>query len=327
MFDLIGFNEQIENLIKNYEDKKLQSSIIFYGPKGIGKRHFVNKLILELIKLNFIETNVTHHFNLFLNNTHPNIKLIEKDFDKKTKKISNNITIDQIRNLNKFNSSSPSIQNLEKFIIIDSADDLNLNSANSILKTLEEPKNNTFIFLISHQISSLLPTLRSRCQKIKLQSHTYQHFKLILSSLIDDLNDDEINFFYDLTQGSPGIAISLYNDDIFYYLNQTIESLNTNGLSKDVLSLSNSLSKMDDVKFKNYLSALKYLLIIIHKSKININFKGSFLSQNLKNIQNISSELSIQNIIDRFDFLIKNEKDLFTYNLDKKIFIQKLMIS
>ena len=327
MFNLVGFNDQIERLLNNYKNNNLHTSIIVYGPKGIGKRQFVNKLISEIIKLKFSKTSTTHHFNLFLNNSHPNIKLIEREYDKKTKKKSNNITIDQIRNLKKFNSSSSSIQDLDKFIIVDSADDLNLNSANSFLKTLEEPNSNSFIFLISHQLSSLIPTIRSRCQKIKLKSHSYKDFTKILTFSIEKFNDNEIKFFYDLTQGSPGITISLFKDDVFDYLNQTIKSLHNKGLNSEIIDLSNSISKMDDEKFKNYLSVLKSLLIIIHKSKISKNLQESFLSQSLKNIQTISSHLSIQNIIDRFEFLINNEKDLFVYNLDKKLFIQKFMIS
>ena len=326
MFDLVGFNNQIEILIKNYIKNDLHSSIVFYGAKGIGKRQFVNKLISEIIKLKFSKTSLSHHLNLFVNNSHPNIKIIEKEYDKKTKKITNNITIDQIRNLKKFNSSSSSIQDLDKFVIVDSADDLNLNSANSLLKTLEEPNKNSFIFLISHQLSSLLPTIRSRCQKIKLQSHSFEDFTKILSISNQEYTDNEIKFFYDLTHGSPGSTMTIFNDDIFDYLNKTIRSFKNNGLNSEILDLSNSISKMEDEKFKNYLSVLKSLLIIIQKSKISKNFHESFLSQGLKNIHSISFDLPYQNIIDRFEFLIKYENDLFTYNLDKKLFIQKLMI-
>ena len=325
MFNLIGFSFEIENLINIYKNKNLHSSIIFNGPKGIGKRHFVNKFISEIIKLKFSDTNLTHHLNLFYNNSHPNIKILEKEIDKKTKKYNSNITIDQIRNLKKFNLSSSSIKDMDKFIIVDCADDLNLNSANSLLKTLEEP-NNSFIFLISHQLSSLLPTIRSRCHKIKFSSHTYSDFKNILSSSIEKIKDDEIKFFYDFTQGSPGNAISLYKDDIFEHLNKTISNFNK-GLNFENLELSKSISKLDDEKFKNYISLLKSLLIIVYKVKINKNIKDTFLSETLKNIQTISSFLSYENIIDRFNFLINNENDLFTYNLDKKLFIQKFIIS
>tara|TARA_B100001057_G_scaffold447516_1_gene487071 strand:- start:1352 stop:2335 length:984 start_codon:yes stop_codon:yes gene_type:complete len=327
MFDLIGFSDQIDKLINNYKNNNLRSSIIFYGPKGIGKRQFINKFISEIIKMKFNKPSISHHLNLYLNNSHPNIKLVEKELDKKTKKINNNITIEQIRNLKKFNSSSSSLQDLDKIIIIDSADDLNLNSANSFLKTLEEPNNNSFIFLISHQISLLLPTIRSRCQKIKLQSHSYGDFKKILTSSIKELNEDEFKFFYDLTLGSPGTAITLYNDNIFEYVNQTIKSLYNNGLTTDIIELSKNLSKMEDDKFKNFLSVLKSLLIIIYKTKINNNSHEIFRSHNFKNLQNVCSYLSYQNIIDRFNFLAMNEKDLFTYNLDKKIFVQKFMIT
>ena len=57
---------------------------------------------------------------------------------------------------------------------------LTMNDENSFLKNLEEPSKNTFIFLISHQLSSLIPTIRSRCLKIKLTKHNFVNFKNII---------------------------------------------------------------------------------------------------------------------------------------------------
>ena len=74
-------------------------------------------------------------------------------------RIGTEITIDQIRNLNSFFHES-SIDGMSKFIIIDSTDDLNINASNALLKILEEPKNDTYIFLISHNhwdITEILP--------------------------------------------------------------------------------------------------------------------------------------------------------------------------
>ena len=140
MSGLIGFDTEINSLIQNFNNDNLHNSIIFHGPKGIGKRYFVNELISRIIKINHNEKNFLHHYNLFLNNSHPNIKIIEKEIDKKTLKLKSNISIDQIRNIKNFMNSTSSINNFSKFILIDSADDLNTNSANSILKSLEEPK-------------------------------------------------------------------------------------------------------------------------------------------------------------------------------------------
>ena len=61
-----------------------------------------------------------------------------------------------------------------------------------LLKILEEPKENTYFFLISHQPSSLLNTIKSRCLKINLSSHNFENFKKILISQDFTTNDEII---------------------------------------------------------------------------------------------------------------------------------------
>ena len=322
MIDLVGYNSQINNMLNNFKSKNLHNSIILHGPKGIGKRTFVNKLILEIFKINLEDKNYLHHINLFKKNTHPNVKIINKEIDVKSKKLKNYITIDQIRNLKQFVNGSPSIKNICKFIILDSADDLNINSANSFLKTLEEPNKNTFIFLISHQLSSLIPTIRSRCLKIKFNKHNYKNFKTIVMNEIEIISDDEIKFFYDLTFGSPGSTISLYEDNIEEVFDLTLNSFNFHSMKYNN-ELMKILSKFDNEKFKTYLSILKSMLIIIGKLKNDQFTTNNYLSHKFKSLKDISKNISTEKIIDRFDFLSNNENDLFTYNLDKKIFMLK----
>ena len=55
-----------------------------------------------------------------------------------------------------------------RIVIVDSADELNVNAANALLKMLEEPPARTVMLLISHQPSRLLPTIRSRCRELRL---------------------------------------------------------------------------------------------------------------------------------------------------------------
>ncbi len=325
MFDLIGYDNEITSILKNYHSKNLHSSIIFHGPKGIGKRLLVNKIINEIFKFEFEDNNLSHHINLFKNNTHQNVKIITKEIDQKLKKTSLFITIDQIRSLKKYINNSSVMKNFGKFIIVDSIDDLNISAANSFLKTLEEPNKNTYIFLISHQLSSLSPTLRSRCLKIKLSNQNFNNFKLILKNNIQDIKEDEIKFYFDLTYGAAGTAIKLYNENIQEVFDLTIESLVDNTINDKNIILADILSKYDNDKFKLYLSILKSILITLNKIQ-NDDFKlNNYLSTKYKMMEDISNYLSKQNIIDRFNYLINNESDLFTYNLDKKLFMLKFL--
>ena len=321
MIELIGFEKEYSDLLKRYKSNNLPNSILIHGLSGIGKRTFLNKLVKNIINIEFKDNNLDHHLNLFKNNTHPNIKIIEKEIDSKTGKIKSNITIDQIRRLKTFLNSTSIIQNSSKIVIIDSADYLNISSANSMLKILEEPKENTYIFLISNQISLLLPTIRSRCLKIKFNTHNLTNFTNIIKNNIDEISNEEINFYFELTYGSPGTTILYYNNDFLDIFQLSIKCLLSNDLDDDKINLSNILSKLTNDEFNNYLSMLKFILIVANKLKVNRDDKSLVNMPNYLELESLSTNLTQKNLIDRFDYLTNNQKELFSLNLDKKIFI------
>ena len=321
MIELIGFEKEYRDLLNRYESNNLPNSILIHGLNGIGKRTFLNKLVKNILNIEFKDNNLDHHLNLFKNNTHPNIKIIEKEIDSKTGKIKTNITIDQIRRLKTFLNSTSIIQNSSKIVIIDSADYLNISSANSMLKILEEPKENTYIFLISNQISLLLPTIRSRCLKIKFNTHNLTNFTKIIKNNIDEISNEEINFYFELTYGSPGNTILYYNNDFLDIFQLSIKCLLSNDLDDDKINLSNILSKLTNDEFNNYLSMLKFILIVANKLKVNRDDKSLINIPNYLELESLSTNLTKKNLIDRFDYLTNNQKELFSLNLDKKIFI------
>ncbi len=321
MVKLIGFEKEYSDLVNRYKSNNLPNSILIHGLSGIGKRTFLNKLVKNILNIEFKDNNVDHHLNLFKNNTHPNIKIIEKEIDSKTGKIKSNITIDQIRRLKTFLNSTSIIQNSSKIVIVDSADYLNINSANSMLKILEEPKENTYIFLISNQISLLLPTIRSRCFKIKFNTHHLTNFNNIIKDQIDEISNEEINFYFELTYGSPGTTILYYNNNFLDIFQLSIKCLLSNVLDSDKIYLSNILSKLTNDEFNNYLSMLKFILIVANKLKVNRNDKSLVNMPNYLELESLSANLTQKNLIDRFDYLTNNQRELFSLNLDKKIFI------
>ncbi len=321
MIELIGFEKEYGDLLNRYKSNNLPNSILIHGLSGIGKRTFINKLVKNIINIEFKYKNVAHHLNLFKNNTHPNIKIIEKEIDSKTGKIKTNITIDQIRTLKTFLNSTSIIQNSSKIVIVDSADYLNISSANSMLKILEEPKESTYIFLISNQISLLLPTIRSRCLKIKFNTHSLTDFTQIIQANIDEISKEEINFYYKLTYGSPGDTILYYNNDFLDIFQLSIKCLTSNDLDDDKINLSNILSKLTNDEFNNYLSMLKFILIFVNRLKVNRDDKSLINMPNYLELESLSANLTQKNLVDRFDYLTNNQKELFSLNLDKKIFI------
>ena len=322
MKKVIGFDQEFDSILNQLLDNKLSNSLLLTGNKGVGKKYFILQIIEEYINKKVVTSQTQHHLSLLKNNSHPNIIIAEKEIDEKTKKLKNFIVIDQIRKINQFCSETSIIEDIPKFILIDCADDMNINASNALLKILEEPKLNTYFFLISHQPSSLLPTIKSRCLKINLPNHNYDNFSNIIEISNNDINEETKKFLYDITNGSPGLINEYEFDEILNIFERLIDLI----ADKDPFSVTNNdtikfLSNLDNDQLKIFLSFIKFILITINKIKLGINITKNYLSDSVLKIQTISDKISSDIIQRKLDYLINNENDLFTFNLDKKIFM------
>ena len=226
---LVGHDNLFVHLINLYNRNILPNKILLSGEKGIGKflfaSHFVNFILSQnednKYNLNeFVINKDSKSFILFNNNIHPNILLIKKKNDKKK------IDILQIREMIQFQNNS-SFNNKGKFVIIDNVSDLNINSTNALLKSIEQPNNNVF-YLLTHNNGELIQdTLRSRCIKFKmLLSKTSK--KLIINNyfnedIYDSLSQGITNYY-----SNPSFIISLIdylNDNSLDYKDVEIDDI------------------------------------------------------------------------------------------------------
>ena len=167
---LFGFEDYFNYFIKLYEKSKLPNSILLSGPKGLGKSTFAYHIINYLLSKNeerkysinnFIIDENNLSYKLLTRNIHPNFFLIENNL------LEKNIKVEQVRNLLKFLNKTTYNKNL-KIIMIDNAENLNLNSSNALLKSLEEPPKNTFFFVIHNSACKIHNTVKSRCVEFKV---------------------------------------------------------------------------------------------------------------------------------------------------------------
>ena len=134
---------------------------------------------------------------------HPDILTIEPEEGSK------NIKIDQIRWLSEFVIRS-SHSGGAKVVIIQGAHLLNANAANALLKTLEEPNDNTHVFLVSDHPGRLVATIRSRCQKLSFEVPGADIAASWLQTIIGEGN---INSILEASDMRPLIALQLAEGD------------------------------------------------------------------------------------------------------------------
>ena len=296
---MIGHKTLFNNFIYLDQIQKFPNKILLNGPKGIGKKLFVNHFLnyfylkdnKEFYNLKNYEYNLSNNTSkLISSNSHPNIRRIYKKNDKKI------IDIDQIREMIKFTNQT-SFNNDRRFIIIENVNLLGINSANALLKSIEEPNNKIYFILINNSEFKILETLKSRCLEFKLNLLNSEvmdivnyHFE---ADIYKDINLDFINNY-----NSPSFLISLVNflesndlsikdnsiENLLAYIIKN-KSYTSNDFIKEYLNLFIELffykninnSKKISLKIKKYF----YIKLSLVK-KYNLDFESFFLEFNDK---------------------------------------------
>jgi len=193
---LIGFSDLKSTLLASHRDHKLHHAILLHGKKGIGKASFAKEFCTEILQSK--------------NAANPDLLIIEKEEDKKE------INVEKIRKIAGFVNQTSS-GGKDKFIIIDSACELNKSASNALLKILEEPHQNNFLILISHNLNRVLPTIRSRCQIVKINDHSFENFKKILEQEKVKFSAEEMLFLAEIFDNSPAQVINLGAETSRFY--------------------------------------------------------------------------------------------------------------
>ena len=137
--------------------------------------------------------------------SHPDLMVLERLTD--DGKARKSIPVDEARQLPEFFSTTPAVSPY-RVAIIDAADDLNVNAANAVLKTLEEPPPRGVILLISHAPGKLLPTIRSRCRRLAVPAPGVATAAEMVEQMTEASGRDAERLAR-MAHGAPGKALQL----------------------------------------------------------------------------------------------------------------------
>lgn len=200
---LIGHRIAEDRFLSARASERLHHGWIVQGPSGIGKALFVKRL--AALMLGAAGPDAPEDDGVMqkvLSGSHPDLKWLRLELNDKGK-LRQDITVDQVRDLNKFFSLRPALAGW-RVGVIDALDETNRSGFNALLKTLEEPPANSILFLLSHGRQPVIPTIRSRCQLLRLNAlsddETAQVFDLL------DVKDSTLK---SLAAGRPGYGLEL----------------------------------------------------------------------------------------------------------------------
>lgn len=152
-----------KRLFHQFESDHLPHALLISGLQGVGKLQ-LGKALAQLLLCNqpvqSLACGQCKGCHLFNAQTHPDFQLIIPEVGKQIK-------IEEIRALQAVIHSAAQMSG-RKVVLLGPAESLNLNAANALLKSLEEPPGATHLILFTHQNSGVLPTISSRCQLLTL---------------------------------------------------------------------------------------------------------------------------------------------------------------
>lgn len=139
---------------------------------------------------------------------HADLLVVERGVDEKTGKRRGAILVDDVRGVRGFLRMTAG-EGGWRIVVIDSADEMNVNAANAVLKVLEEPPDRSLLLLVSHNPGRLLPTIVSRCRRLTLRPPAPAEISAFLADNLPDVPAETASVLASLAGGSIGAAIDL----------------------------------------------------------------------------------------------------------------------
>jgi DNA polymerase-3 subunit delta' len=205
--------EAVEGAFLDALDRgRLHHAWMLTGPEGMGKATFAYRAARRLLRAapdpNYGILGSSPHDpenRLIAARSHPDLMVLERAVeDGKTKR---NISVDDARSLPGFFANSPS-RGGYRVAIVDAADDMNVNAANALLKTLEEPPERGVLLLVAHAPGRLMATLRSRCRRLAFAPWPGDAVADFVRRRTE-LGDAGIDAIARMAHGAPGHALRL----------------------------------------------------------------------------------------------------------------------
>ena len=217
-----------------FEQGRLPHALLLSGPRGTGKTLLAESFTAGILCLEGGYPACGHCRSCQLLDTgaHPDRQLITFEEHPRTGELRKEIVVDQVRRLIASLNLTNTISH-RKAALIHPAEAMNKNSANALLKTLEEPPGDTILVLVSHDPARLPATIRSRCQNLYIRPPGP-------STVLDWLGSEhgfdpaESKAAMQAAAGSPLVALDLINNgttDQYRLLLDTLDDLGSGRMS------------------------------------------------------------------------------------------------
>ncbi len=312
---------------------RLPHALLLIGQRGLGKfalaQAFAKSLLCEKPLEGRLCCGQCLACNWFEQGNHPDYRLLQPqamgedpDAEEGKKKASQQITIDQVRGLDEFFNVGTHRAGL-RIVVVNPADAMNRNTANALLKTLEEPAPGTLFLMISNEPLRLLPTIRSRCQVVPLAVPPAAACEVALARE----GMAQPGRWLALAGGSPGVAIELAASGDGGWLELLTRHLAASG-ELDALGVAADLDKV--VKESKGKLALKSVVEAMQKWLVDLTLVSNglparyFLPQQAK-ISGLADMIPPDRLVRAYRLLLTRRREA-EQPLNSRLFLEGLFM-
>lgn len=219
------FDSLFSQLVGRYRDRRLHHALLLLGPQGIGKTDLAKDIGAYLLcqRAEKNRCGQCQACQLLKAGSHPDLHQIQSE---------KQIGVDDIRSAIEKLSGKSQLGGA-KVLIIHQADSMTESAANALLKTLEEPTAHTYMLLTAGSAERLLPTIKSRCEKLLLPGASPQQSQQWLAGQYDGPIEPALITLYGATpltllsvlQEEAGLSFSDFGQSLQQLLEGRLDAL------------------------------------------------------------------------------------------------------
>ena len=294
---------------------------LLHGPMGIGKRALAERLMARLLcqrPVGLDACGECKSCHLLKAGSHPDNYILEPEEADKA------IKVDQGRELVSFVVQTAQLGG-RKVVLIEPVESMNINAANALLKSLEEPSGDTVLLLVSHQTSRLLPTIKSRCVQQACPLPSEAMSLQWLATALPDSSEDERVELLTLAAGSPLAALKLHTQGVTEQRVLVVEGV------KKLLK-----QQMSPTQLAEGWNAIPLLLLfdwfcdwssLILRYQLTQDENGLGLTDMRKVVQYLAQKTTQAKVLEIQDWILaQRQKVLSKANLNRVLLLEALLV-